>query len=51
MFGMLNDLQAPIEQEEETEEGRLEDEMSRNIGVDIEQDTIFQKTTCGVRVG
>ncbi|TYK08860.1 GDSL esterase/lipase [Cucumis melo var. makuwa] len=31
MFGMLNDLQAPVEQEEETEERRLEDEMSRNI--------------------
>ncbi|KAA0033988.1 GDSL esterase/lipase [Cucumis melo var. makuwa] len=40
MFGMLNDLQAPIEQEEEIEEGRLEDEMLRNIGVDIDEDTI-----------
>ena len=39
MFGMLNDLQAPIEQEKESEEGRLVYEMSRNIGVDIEQDT------------
>ncbi|KAA0040161.1 GDSL esterase/lipase [Cucumis melo var. makuwa] len=36
MFGMLNDLQAPVEQEEETEERRLEDEMSRNIeGIDV----------------
>ncbi|TYK16767.1 transposon protein, putative, CACTA, En/Spm sub-class, expressed [Cucumis melo var. makuwa] len=44
MFGMLNDLEAPIEQEEEIEEGRLEDEMSRNIGVDLDEDTtnIFQ---------
>ncbi|KAA0026290.1 CACTA en-spm transposon protein [Cucumis melo var. makuwa] len=39
MFGMFNDLQVLIEQEEETEEGRLEDEMSRNIGVDIDKDT------------
>ncbi|KAA0062293.1 CACTA en-spm transposon protein [Cucumis melo var. makuwa] len=31
MFGMLNDLEVPIEQEEKTEEGRLEDEMPRNI--------------------
>ena len=38
MFGMLNDLQAPIEQEEEIEECRLENEISCNIGVDIEQD-------------
>ncbi|TYK03698.1 CACTA en-spm transposon protein [Cucumis melo var. makuwa] len=30
---MLNNLQAPIEQEEETKEGHLEDEMLRNIGV------------------
>ena len=35
IFSMLNDLQAPIEHEEETEEG-LENEMSFNIGVDIE---------------
>uniref|UniRef100_A0A9I9EIC1 Uncharacterized protein n=1 Tax=Cucumis melo TaxID=3656 RepID=A0A9I9EIC1_CUCME len=44
MFRMLNDLQAPIKQEEETEEGFLEDEMSRNIGVDIDEDitNIFQ---------
>ncbi|TYJ97708.1 uncharacterized protein E5676_scaffold1251G00010 [Cucumis melo var. makuwa] len=33
MFSMLNDLQAPIEQEEETDEDRLNDEMSRNIGL------------------
>uniref|UniRef100_A0A9I9EE50 Uncharacterized protein n=1 Tax=Cucumis melo TaxID=3656 RepID=A0A9I9EE50_CUCME len=41
---MLNDLQASIEQEEETEERRLEDEMLRNIGVDINEDitNIFQ---------
>ena len=38
MFGMLNDFQAPIEQEEETEERRLKDEISRNIGVDIDED-------------
>ncbi|KAA0047464.1 uncharacterized protein E5676_scaffold507G00520 [Cucumis melo var. makuwa] len=30
---MLNDLQAPIEHEEETEELRLEDEISMNVGV------------------
>ncbi|TYJ97707.1 gamma-aminobutyrate transaminase POP2 [Cucumis melo var. makuwa] len=36
---MLNDLQVPIEQEKKTEEGRLEDEMPRNIGVDIDEDT------------
>ncbi|KAA0055173.1 hypothetical protein E6C27_scaffold2359G00020 [Cucumis melo var. makuwa] len=30
---MLNNLQAPIEQEEETKEGHLEDEMLRNIEV------------------
>ena len=44
MFGMLNDLQASIEQEEETEDGHLENEMSCNIGIDIEQDitNIFQ---------
>ncbi|KAA0056759.1 TNP2-like transposon protein-like [Cucumis melo var. makuwa] len=43
MFGILNDLQALIEQEE-AEEGRMEDEMLRNIGVDIDKDTtnIFQ---------
>ena len=43
MFGMLNDLQVSIEYEEETEEG-LENEMSFNIRVDIEQETtnIFQ---------
>ncbi|KAA0026277.1 CACTA en-spm transposon protein [Cucumis melo var. makuwa] len=35
---MLNDLQAPIEQEEETEERRLEDEMPMNVGVDIDKD-------------
>ncbi|KAA0065795.1 late secretory pathway protein AVL9-like [Cucumis melo var. makuwa] len=39
MFGMLNGLQAPIEQEEETEKGHLEDEMPRNIRIDIEEDT------------
>ncbi|KAA0047152.1 hypothetical protein E5676_scaffold109G00260 [Cucumis melo var. makuwa] len=32
MFGMLNDLQAPIEHEEETEELPSEDEMSMNVG-------------------
>ena len=44
MFGMLNDLQAPIEQEEETEEHHLEDEMLMNVGVDIDEDrtNIFQ---------
>ena len=36
---MLNDLQVSIKQEEETEEGRLKDEMPRNIGIDVEQDT------------
>ena len=36
MFCMLNDLQAPIEQEKKTEEGCLEDEMLSNIRVDIE---------------
>ena len=36
MFGMLNDLQALIEQEEETEED-LENEILFNIGGDIEQ--------------
>uniref|UniRef100_A0A9I9EFK1 Transposase-associated domain-containing protein n=1 Tax=Cucumis melo TaxID=3656 RepID=A0A9I9EFK1_CUCME len=43
MFGMLNDLQALVEHEEEMEEG-LENEMSFNIRVDIEQETtnIFQ---------
>ena len=35
MFGLLNDLQSPIEQEEEMEE----DEMLRNIGVHINEDT------------
>ncbi|KAA0064176.1 CACTA transposable element [Cucumis melo var. makuwa] len=35
---MLNDLQAPIEHEEETEELRLEDEMPMNVGVDIDED-------------
>ena len=45
IFGMMNDLQALIEQEEETEKCHLGDEISRNSGVDIEQDTtnIFQK--------
>ncbi|KAA0040404.1 GDSL esterase/lipase [Cucumis melo var. makuwa] len=38
MFGMLNDLQGPIEHEEETEDGRLEDEMSMNVGIDIDED-------------
>ncbi|KAA0036909.1 late secretory pathway protein AVL9-like [Cucumis melo var. makuwa] len=33
MFGMLNDLQAPIEHEEEIKELRLEDEMPMNIAV------------------
>ena len=44
MFGMLNDLQVLIDQEEEMDERRLEDEMSRNIGVNIDEDTtnIFQ---------
>ncbi|KAA0064029.1 gamma-aminobutyrate transaminase POP2 [Cucumis melo var. makuwa] len=44
MFGMSNGLQASIEQEKETKEGRLEDKMLRNIGVDINEDTtnIFQ---------
>ncbi|TYK05495.1 CACTA en-spm transposon protein [Cucumis melo var. makuwa] len=32
IFGMLNDLQAPIEKEEETEERCLEDEILKNIG-------------------
>ncbi|KAA0061298.1 CACTA en-spm transposon protein [Cucumis melo var. makuwa] len=42
---MLNDLQASIEHEEETEELRLEDEMPMNVGVDIDEDrtnNIFQ---------
>ncbi|TYK19759.1 GDSL esterase/lipase [Cucumis melo var. makuwa] len=38
MFGMLNDLQAPIESEEETEDRRLEDEMSMNVGVVLDED-------------
>ena len=44
MFDMLNDLQALIEHEEEIDEG-LENEMSFNIGVVIEQETtnIFQE--------
>ncbi|TYK18968.1 uncharacterized protein E5676_scaffold418G00580 [Cucumis melo var. makuwa] len=45
IFGMLNDLQAPIEHEEEIEEFRLEDEMAMNVGVNIDEDTtnnIFQ---------
>ena len=45
MFGMLNDLQAPIEHEEETELCFLEDEMPMNVGVDIDEDrtnNIFQ---------
>ncbi|KAL4016879.1 hypothetical protein IC575_024541 [Cucumis melo] len=45
MFGMLNNLQAPIEHEEETEELHLEDEMPMNVGVDIDEDrtnNIFQ---------
>ncbi|KAA0066398.1 uncharacterized protein E6C27_scaffold21G004740 [Cucumis melo var. makuwa] len=33
MFGMLNDLQVPIEHEEEIEERRLEDEIPMNVGV------------------
>ncbi|KAA0033931.1 CACTA en-spm transposon protein [Cucumis melo var. makuwa] len=32
IFGMLNDLQAPIEHEEEIEEFRFEDEMPMNVG-------------------
>ena len=40
MFGMLNDLQAPIEHEQEIEEG-LENEITFNIGVDIEEETII----------
>ncbi|KAL4026636.1 hypothetical protein IC575_015072 [Cucumis melo] len=45
IFGMLNDLQARIEHEEEIEEFRLEDEMPMNVGVNIDEDTtnnIFQ---------
>ena len=42
MLGMLNDLQAPIEHEEETEEG-LKNEMSFNIGVEQEIINIFQE--------
>ncbi|KAA0066710.1 DNA/RNA polymerases superfamily protein [Cucumis melo var. makuwa] len=44
MFGILNDLQAPIEEEEELEERHLEDEMPMNVGVDIDEDrtNIFQ---------
>uniref|UniRef100_A0A9I9E4Z6 Uncharacterized protein n=1 Tax=Cucumis melo TaxID=3656 RepID=A0A9I9E4Z6_CUCME len=38
MFGMLSDLKALIEQEEEIEERRLENEMPMNIGVDIDED-------------
>ncbi|TYK11884.1 uncharacterized protein E5676_scaffold177G00390 [Cucumis melo var. makuwa] len=33
IFGMLNDLQAPIEHEEEIEKFRLEDEMPMNVGL------------------
>ncbi|KAA0062837.1 hypothetical protein E6C27_scaffold146G00040 [Cucumis melo var. makuwa] len=36
---MLNDLQALIEHEEETEELLLEDEMPMNVGVNIDEDT------------
>ena len=39
MFGMLNDLQASIEQKKGTKEDHLENERSCNIGVDIEQET------------
>ncbi|TYK20936.1 CACTA transposable element [Cucumis melo var. makuwa] len=41
---MLNDLQVLIEQEEELEERRLDDEMSMNVGVEIDEDrtNIFQ---------
>ncbi|KAL4030764.1 hypothetical protein IC575_009016 [Cucumis melo] len=45
IVGMLNDLQASIEHEEEIEEFRLEDEMAMNVGVNIDEDTrnnIFQ---------
>ncbi|KAA0040125.1 GDSL esterase/lipase [Cucumis melo var. makuwa] len=42
MFGMLIDLQVLIEQEEEMEQRRLKDEMSRNIGIDIDED----RTSC-----
>ncbi|KAA0051834.1 uncharacterized protein E5676_scaffold609G00610 [Cucumis melo var. makuwa] len=45
MFGMLNDLQAPIEHAEETDDGHLEDEISMNVEVDIDEDrtnNIFQ---------
>ncbi|TYK27288.1 GDSL esterase/lipase [Cucumis melo var. makuwa] len=45
MFGMLNDLQAPIEYEEETEDSRLEDEMSMNVGVEIDEDRT-NNTSC-----
>ena len=38
MFGMLNDLQSPIEHEHAIEE-RLKNEMPFNIGVDIEEET------------
>ncbi|KAA0067786.1 GDSL esterase/lipase [Cucumis melo var. makuwa] len=53
MFGMPNDLQAPIEQKKETEERRLEDEMPRNIGVDINEDrtNIFQDLLNEARLG
>ncbi|KAA0040340.1 hypothetical protein E6C27_scaffold460G00450 [Cucumis melo var. makuwa] len=33
IFGMLNDLQAPVEHEQEIEEFRLEDEMLMNVGL------------------
>ena len=42
MLGMLNDLQAQIEHEEEAEEG-LENEISFNIGVEQETTNIFQE--------
>ena len=40
MLGMLNDLQALIEHEEEMEEG-LQNEMPFNIGVEQETTNIF----------
>ncbi|KAA0043014.1 GDSL esterase/lipase [Cucumis melo var. makuwa] len=42
MLGMLHDLQAPIEHEEETEEG-LENDIPFNSGVKEETTNIFQE--------
>ena len=43
MLGMLHDLQAPIEHEEETAEEGLENDISFNSGVEEETTNIFQE--------